>query len=141
MRCSLRSLHSLRSFTFFLGFISRQKLKKRTEKNVAFFKRMEKNGTFRTKKNAVPNPGSKRIQNDYMRIRIPLIIRIQFRILLSYVENIVFIAFRSILRSFPFSLNCTVRTDRKIKFHKQHFTLMHLIKQFLLFKRAGISEY
>ena len=55
------------SFTFFakercvlcvlLGLISRQKLKKRTEKNVAFFKRTEKNGTFRTEKNAVPNPG------------------------------------------------------------------------------------
>ena len=29
-----------------LGSISRQKLKKRTEKNVAFFKRTEKNGTF-----------------------------------------------------------------------------------------------
>ena len=27
------------------------------EKNVAFFKRTEKNGTFRTEKNAVPNPG------------------------------------------------------------------------------------
>ena len=26
------------------------------EKNVAFFKRKEKNGTFRTEKNAVPNP-------------------------------------------------------------------------------------
>ena len=26
------------------------------EKNVAFFKRTEKNGTFRTEKNAVPNP-------------------------------------------------------------------------------------
>ena len=26
------------------------------EKNVAFFKRMEKNGTFRTEKNEVPNP-------------------------------------------------------------------------------------
>ena len=38
------------------GFISRQKLKKRTEKNVAFFKRTEKNETFRTEKNAVPNP-------------------------------------------------------------------------------------
>ena len=53
----------LRSFTFFakernarLGFISHQKLKKRTEKSVAFFKRTEKNGRFRTKKNAVPNP-------------------------------------------------------------------------------------
>ena len=39
-----------------MGFISSQKLKKRTEKNVAFFKRTEKNGTFRTEKNAVPNP-------------------------------------------------------------------------------------
>ena len=39
-----------------LGFISRQKLKKRTGKNVAFFKRTEKNGMFRTEKNAVPNP-------------------------------------------------------------------------------------
>ena len=29
-----------------LGSISHQKLKKRTEKNVAFFKRTEKNGTF-----------------------------------------------------------------------------------------------
>ena len=55
-----------------LGFISRQKLKKRTEKNIAFFKRMEKErnvqngkrperserkktGTCRTEKNAVPN--------------------------------------------------------------------------------------
>ena len=28
------------------------------EKNVAFFKRKEKNRTFRTEKNAVPNPGS-----------------------------------------------------------------------------------
>ena len=26
------------------------------EKNVAFFKRTEKNGTFRMEKNAVPNP-------------------------------------------------------------------------------------
>ena len=39
-----------------LGFISRQKLKKRMEKNVAFFKRMEKNGTFRMEKNVEPNP-------------------------------------------------------------------------------------
>ena len=38
------------------GFISCQKLKKRTEKNVVFFKRTEKNGTFRTEKNTVPNP-------------------------------------------------------------------------------------
>ena len=62
-----RTLHSLLSFTFFakeryilcvlLGFISHQKLKKRTEKNVAFFKRTEKNGTFRTEKIAVPNLG------------------------------------------------------------------------------------
>ena len=59
-----RMLRSLRSFLFFakersvlLGLISRQKLEKRTEKNVAFFKRTEKNGTFRTEKNAVPNPG------------------------------------------------------------------------------------
>ena len=58
-----RMLHSLRSFMFFakewnvlLGLISRQKLKKRTEKNGAFFKRMEKNGKFRTEKNALPNP-------------------------------------------------------------------------------------
>ena len=75
-----RMLRSLRSFTFFakercvlcalfsslekngngrnvlLGSISRQKLKKRTEKNIAFFKRMEKNGMFLTEKNAVPNP-------------------------------------------------------------------------------------
>ena len=39
-----------------MGFISRQQLKKRTQKNVAFFKRTEKNGAFRTEKNAVPNP-------------------------------------------------------------------------------------
>ena len=58
-----RMLNSLHSFTFFakerivlLGFISRKKLKKRKEKNVAFFKRMEKNGKFRTEKNMVPNP-------------------------------------------------------------------------------------
>ena len=43
-----------------MGFISRQKLKKRTEKNVAFFKRTEKNGTFRMEKNAVPNTGRDR---------------------------------------------------------------------------------
>ena len=43
-----RTLRSLRSFMFFakeciglLDFICRQKLKKRTEKNVAFFKRTE----------------------------------------------------------------------------------------------------
>ena len=41
-----------------LGFISRQKLKKRMEKNVVLFKRTEKNRTFRAKKNAVPNPVS-----------------------------------------------------------------------------------
>ena len=58
-----RTKRSLRSFTYFakeriilLGFISRQKLKKRMQKNVAFFKRTEKNGTFRMEKNAVPNP-------------------------------------------------------------------------------------
>ena len=45
-----------------LGFISYQKLKKRTEKNIAFFKRMEKNGTFRTEKNAVPNPALSCVQ-------------------------------------------------------------------------------
>ena len=45
-----------KEYIFLLGFISRQKLKKRAKKNVAFFKRMEKNGTFRTEKNAVPNP-------------------------------------------------------------------------------------
>ena len=39
-----------------MGSISRQKLKKRKEKNVAFFKRRKKNGTFWTEKNAVPNP-------------------------------------------------------------------------------------
>ena len=39
-----------------LGFISRQKLKKRMQKHVAFFKRTEKNGAFRMEKNAVPNP-------------------------------------------------------------------------------------
>ena len=39
-----------------LDFLSHQKLKKRTEKNIAFFKRTEKNGTFRMEKNAVPNP-------------------------------------------------------------------------------------
>ena len=33
------------------------KLKKRMQKKVAFFKRTEKNGAFRTEKNAVPNPG------------------------------------------------------------------------------------
>ena len=47
----------LHSCIVILGFISRQKLKKRTEKHFAFFKRMEKNGTFRMEKNAVPNPG------------------------------------------------------------------------------------
>ena len=51
-----RMLRSLRSFLFFrkngkernilLGVISRQKLEKRMEKNIAFFKRMEKNVTF-----------------------------------------------------------------------------------------------
>ena len=68
-----RTLRSLRSFAFFsvlfcslekngkecsilLGLISRQKLEKRTKKNVAFFKRTEKKETFRTEKNMVPNP-------------------------------------------------------------------------------------
>ena len=31
-------------------------LKKKVKKNVAFFKRMQKNNAFRTEKNAVPNP-------------------------------------------------------------------------------------
>ena len=43
-------------FCDLLGLISRQKLKKRTEKNFAFSKRTEKNWTFWTEKNAVPNP-------------------------------------------------------------------------------------
>ena len=57
--------HSLRSFLFFakernvlLGLISCQKLEKRMEKNgtkCSFF-RTEKNVTFRTEKNGVPNP-------------------------------------------------------------------------------------
>ena len=34
-------------------------LKKRTQKNVAFFKRTEKNDAFRTEKSAVPNPDSR----------------------------------------------------------------------------------
>ena len=58
-----RILRSLRSFPFFrkeqnvlLGFISRQKLRKRTEKNVAFFKR--------TEKNSVPNPGFHAYKKD-----------------------------------------------------------------------------
>ena len=38
------------------GFHKSPKSQKRMEKNVAFFKRTEKNRTFRTKKNVVPNP-------------------------------------------------------------------------------------
>ena len=67
-----RTLCSLRSFAFFakeccilcvlLGLISRQKLEKRTEKNVAFFKRTGKNGMFSTEQNAVPSPDWK-LQN------------------------------------------------------------------------------
>ena len=55
---TLRSWRSWRSFTFIakeccvlsvlLGFISRQNLKKRTEKNVAFFKRTERSERKRT---------------------------------------------------------------------------------------------
>ena len=63
LRSLQKNMHSLRSFPFFrkkrnvlLGLISRQKLKKRMEKNIAFFKRTEKNGTFRAEKNVVPNP-------------------------------------------------------------------------------------
>ena len=58
-----RMLRSLRSFTFLrkerivlLGLISRQKLEKRMQKNVAFFKRTQKNDAFRREKNTVPNP-------------------------------------------------------------------------------------
>ena len=42
--------------SFFWGLISRQKLEKRMQKHVAFFKRTQKNDAFRTQKNAVPNP-------------------------------------------------------------------------------------
>ena len=55
-----RTLRSLRSFPFFrqkrnvlLGLISRQKLDKRTEH---YFLRTEKNETYRTEKDVVPNP-------------------------------------------------------------------------------------
>ena len=36
------------------------------EKNVAFFKRTEKNGTFRTEKNVVPNPDFEQMSDDQM---------------------------------------------------------------------------
>ena len=61
-----RMLRSLHSFLFFrkerkrtehtFGFHKSPKTQKRTEKNVVFFKRTEKNGTFRREKNALPNP-------------------------------------------------------------------------------------
>ena len=74
---SLRSLHSLHSYAFFAnercilcvlkkrtqknalffwGLISRQKLEKRMQNHVAFFKRTQKNDAFRMQKNAAPNP-------------------------------------------------------------------------------------
>ena len=48
-------LHSLQNNVAFFVFF--YVLKKRTQKNVAFFKRTEKNDAFRTEKNAVPYPG------------------------------------------------------------------------------------
>ena len=58
--------HSFEKWNILLGFISHQKLKKRKEKNVAFFKRMEKNRTFRTEKYAVPNPDKILIYNNWI---------------------------------------------------------------------------
>ena len=94
-----RMLHSLLSFTFLrkerkrmhllLGFISCQKLEKRTQKKVACFKRTQKKDAFRTLKNAVPNPAYPspffpnlsyflavlRIRTTFVQIRIRLWLR------------------------------------------------------------------
>ena len=68
----LRSLHSLHSFLFFRKERKRtqhsfgsHKSPKTWKKNVAFFKRTEKNGTFRMEKKAVPNPGYHTLASPY----------------------------------------------------------------------------
>ena len=43
------------------------------QKNVAFFKRTEKNRAFRTEKNAVPNPAFFRLNQSKISIKINLI--------------------------------------------------------------------
>ena len=56
-------LRSMRSFPFFrkeqnvlLGLISHQNSKKEQKRTESSLKRTEKKGTYRTEKNAVPNP-------------------------------------------------------------------------------------
>ena len=53
------------------GFHKSPKTQKRMQKNVAFFKRTEKNGTFRAEKNAVPNPAHLTpFREDYHTVRL-----------------------------------------------------------------------
>ena len=66
--CSLRSLEKNgKERNVLLGLISCQKLEKERKRTECSFLRTEKNGTYGTEKNAVPNPG---FYTDLIRVKL-----------------------------------------------------------------------